>query len=403
VDGDRRLQFLVPDDKIPERSRIYADHNATTPLHPRALEAMLPWLSGPGNPSSVHAEGRAARRAVEDAREAVARALGAEPGEISFTAGGTEADALAVIGGALAARDRDPARTAVAFTAAEHAAVRESALSLTAQGFTARELTVDRDGLPTAPSPGEARDLALVSAVLANNETGVLNAALPVLAASARAAGALVHTDAVQAVGKVPVSVRELGVDLLSLSAHKLCGPKGTGALFVRKGTELRPLIPGGGQEKGRRSGTEGVAGIAGLAAALVAAVEALESERARLGALRDAFETGLSARLGGVAFNGKAAAGTSRLPGVSSVRFEGTDASTLMMSLDLEGVAVSSGSACSTGTPKPSRILLACGLTPDEARSTIRFSFGRTTTEEDVQRLHEVVPRVVSRVRGRA
>lgn len=378
---------------------VYADHHATTPLDPEVFAAMRPWLEGlAANPSSTHGPGRAAREAVETARAEVAAALGAEPSEIVFTSGGTEADNLAVRGGARAAREADPARTRVLFTAAEHAAVREAALSLRADGFEPVELPVDARGAPAATAsipPGETT--ALVSVILANNETGAVFDTLPAFVAPAHARGVVVHTDAVQAVGKIPVNARALGVDLLALTAHKFGGPKGAGALFVRKGVRLQPLAAGGGQERGRRGGTENVAGIVGLGVAIRLASARLSSEAARLAGLRDRFEAGLLARVPGARIH---AANGSRLPTATSAVFPGTEAETLVAALDLEGIAVSAGSACHAGTTSPSRVLLALGLSPAEARATLRFSFGRVSREEDVDRLLEAVPRVVERAR---
>ncbi len=377
---------------------VYADHHATTPLDPEVFAAMRPWLEGiSANPSSTHGPGRAAREAVETARAKVASVLEAEPSEIVFTSGGTEADNLAVRGGARAARETDPARARVFFTAAEHAAVREAALSLRADGFEPVELPVDARGVPAVTSIPSGETTALVSVILANNETGAVFDSLAALMALARARGAIVHTDAVQAVGKIPVSVRALGVDLLALTAHKFGGPKGAGALFVRKGVRLQPLAAGGGQERGRRGGTENVAGIVGLGEAIRLASARLSSEAARLAGLRDRFEAGLLDRVPGARVN---AANGSRLPTVTSAVFPGTEAETLIAALDLEGIAVSAGSACHAGTTSPSRVLLALGLSPAEARATVRFSFGRITCEEDIDRLLEAVPRVVARAR---
>jgi len=382
---------------------VYADHHATTPLRPEALEAMLPWLSGlAANPSSIHAPGREARRAVEAARGEVAAALGASPDEVVFTSGGTESDALAVRGGALAARETEPGRSRVLYSAAEHAAVREAARSLAADGLEPVEVPVDAAGLPDEAGLAASLDrrTALLSLILANNETGVVNERLDRAAEAARAAGALVHTDAVQAVGKVPVRPAALGVDLLSFTGHKLGGPKGAGVLWVRKGVRLSPLFTGGGQERGRRGGTENVPAIVGLGAAARAAVSGLEAEARRIGALRDAFEEGLAARVPGTRVNGRGGAEPRRLPTASSVTFPGVDGELLLAALDLEGVAASSGSACASGTPAPSRVLLACGMPPEEVRATVRFSFGRTSDEEDVAALLEVLPSLVARCR---
>ena len=386
---------------IADARLVYADHHATTPLDPEVFAAMRPWLEGlSANPSSTHGPGRAAREAVETARAEVAVALGAEPSEIVFTSGGTEADNLAVRGGARAARETDPARTRVLFTAAEHAAVREAALSLRADGFEPVELPVDARGVPAAAALDaacETATAALLSIILANNETGAVFDTLAAFVAPARARGAVVHTDAVQAVGKIPVNARTLGVDLLALTAHKFGGPKGAGALFVRKGVRLQPLAAGGGQERGRRGGTENVAGIVGLGAAIRLASARLSSEAARLAGLRDRFEAGLLARVPGARIH---AANGCRLPTATSAVFPGTEAETLVAALDLDGIAVSAGSACHAGTTSPSRVLLALGLSPAEAKATLRFSFGRGSREDDIDRLLEAVPRVVARAR---
>ena len=381
--------------------RVYADHHATTPLRPEAFEAMLPWLSDlAANPSSVHAPGREARRAVEEARSRVAAALGAAPDEIVFTSGGTESDALAVCGGVRASRSADPARRRVVFSATEHAAVREAARSLVAEGVEPVELPVDGRGLPRTEGLEASLDgaAALLSLILANNETGVVNVGLPEAAAAARASGTLVHTDAVQALGKVPVSPAGLGVDLLSFTGHKLGGPKGAGGLWVRAGTRLAPLFAGGGQERGRRGGTENVPAIVGLGVAVAAAVRELEAEGTRVGALRDAFEEGVLARVPGARVNGRGPGPLDRLPTASSVTFPGADGEVLLAALDLEGVAASSGSACASGTPSPSRILVACGMPLPEVRATLRFSFGRTTTPRDVDTLLQLLPELVVR-----
>jgi len=381
---------------------LYADHHATTPVAPGVLEAMTPWLAFSANASSVHSAGRAARIAVDEARSDVARLIGASPAEIVFTSGGTEADNLAVRGGSLAARESNPERRRVVVTMAEHPAVREAARSLARLGFEALELPVDSSGLPV-PDDFEAAcgpGTALVSAILANNETGVVNTGLPALAGKARSAGALAHTDAVQAVGKIPVDVNHLGVDLLSLTGHKFGGPKGAGALFVRKGVRVVPQESGGGQEKGRRAGTENVAALVGLGAAARLAASRLTAEAARLRALRDRFEAGLRAAVPGLSVNGTGP-GTVRLPTVTSAVLPGAEGEILLAALDLEGIAASSGSACAAGTTKPSAVLLATGLSPEDVRSTLRFSFGRTTREEDVDRLLEAVPRLWARAAG--
>jgi len=379
---------------------LYADHHATTPVMSEVLDAMAPWLAFAANASSVHSAGRTARRAIEEARAEVARAVGGLPEEIVFTSGGTEADNLAVRGAALAARESDPGRVAVLCTAADHPAVREAARSLSSLGFEAVDLAVDEDGLPR-PADLEARldrRAAVISAILANNETGVVYTAFPSLASRAREAGTVVHTDAVQAVGKIPVDVGSLGADLLSLTGHKFGGPKGAGALWVRKGTRLSPLASGGGQEKGRRAGTENVAAIVGLGAAVRLAVGRLDAEAVRLAALRDRLETGLRAAIPRLTIHGASRPGTVRLPTATSAVFPGVPGEILLAALDLEGIAVSSGSACHSGTTTPSAVLLAMGVAPDAARSTVRFSFGATTRPEEIDRLLKAVPRLFSR-----
>ena len=385
---------------MPQASLLYADHHATTPLAPEAFDAMLPWLrSLAANPSSVHRPGREARRAIEEARESVARAIGASPAEIVFTSGGTESNALAIRGGAAAARGADPRRTVVACTATEHPAVREAVMALGREGFTVHEIPVNGEGLPEAEMGGLlGPGTALLAAILANNETGALFERLPEASRRAREAGVVFHTDAVQAVGKIPIDVAALGVDLLSLTGHKFGGPKGAGALYVRRGVAVFALQPGGGQENGRRGGTENVPAIVGLGAAIRVAVERITEEGRRLASLRDRFEEVLRTRLPGVRFH---ASGATRLPTVSSVLIPGIDAESLVVALDLEGIAVSAGSACHAGTTKPSRVLLALGVAPADARSTLRFSFGRTTTDEEIDRLLEAVPRLVRYARG--
>jgi cysteine desulfurase len=384
---------------MPGREPIYADHHATSPLRPEVRAEMEPWLGTAANASSIHAAGRLARRAVEESRSEVARALGARPEEIVFTSGGTEADNLAVRGAAWAARGEDPRRTLVAVSAAEHAAVREAASSLTAEGFELWELPVDGNGLV---SDGELARLdhrvGLASIIYASNETGVLDTTFSAHATLLAPQGITLHTDAVQAVGKTPIDVTALGVDFLSLSAHKFGGPQGAGALFVRKGRRLRPLVFGGGQEKGRRPGTENVAAIVGLGAAIRVAVARLGEESVRLSLLVRRFEEGLARARPGVRFHGATAR---RLPTVSSVVFPGISGETLLIALDLEGVAASSGSACSSGTTAPSRVLLSLGVPVRDARSTLRFSFGWSTTEADIESLLEIVPRVAARVRS--
>jgi cysteine desulfurase len=367
--------------------RIYADHAATTPVRNEAIAAMLPYFGTFGfNPSSVHAEGRTARAALDGARASVAALLGAKPREIVFTGGGSEADTLAVVGAARAARGRG---RHVVTSAVEHHAVLHATDLLRDEGYEVTVLGVDAAGRvePDAFAAALRPDTVLASIMLANNELGTLQP-IPELARAARRRGVVFHTDAIQAPGRVPLDVGALGVDLLSLSAHKFYGPKGVGALYVRSGTPLEPLVVGGGQEHGLRAGTENVAGIVGFAHAFALAVAELPAEAERLAALRDRFEAGLESA-GGVHVNGRDA---QRLPNVSSVAFRGIDAATFLVRLDLDGVAASAGSACAAGSTEPSHVLAALDVPPWVRSGTLRFSFGRLTSEQDVERLVKMV-----------
>jgi cysteine desulfurase len=377
-------------------ARVYLDHNATTPLDPRVLEAMLPWLRDEfGNPSSLHWFGQRARAAVEEARAAVAALAGAEPSEIVFTGSGSEADNLALRG--VAARAR-PGRRGIVASAIEHHAVLNTAKALREEGWPVAFAAVRESGAVDLDRlAGELDDAtALLSLMLANNETGVVQ---PVAEAArlARARGALVHCDAVQAAGRLPIDVRALDVDLLALSAHKICGPKGVGALYVRRGTPMAPLVRGGGQERNRRAGTENVAGIVGFGVAAAIARAALAAESERLGGLRDRLEARLL-QIPGARRNG----GGPRLPNTANVSFDGTEAEDLLIALDLEGVAVSTGAACSAGGVEPSHVLRAMGLAPERVQSSLRLSLGRTTDDADVTRAAETIASVVERQRLR-
>ncbi len=372
--------------------RIYLDHNATTPLDPRALGAMIDVLrDGFGNPSSLHWFGQRARAAVEEARGEVAALVGATPAEIVFTGSGTEADNLALRG--VAGRAVEPRRKIVG-TAIEHHAVVHTLKALGEEGWPVETVRVAEDGRVDLEDLRARVDdrTALLSIMLANNETGVLQ---PVREAArlAHESGALVHCDAVQAVGKVEVDVTALDVDLLSLSAHKLYGPKGVGALYVRRGTPMQALLRGGAQERNRRAGTENVAGIVGLGAAATAARETRAAEGARLGALRDLLEARLLA-VPGVLRNGDGP----RVPNTTNVSFEGASAEGLVMALDLLGIAVSTGAACAAGGTQPSHVLAAMGLRRERVQSSLRFSLGRATTEADVDRAADAVLLCVER-----
>ena len=375
--------------------RVYLDHNASTPLDPRVLEAMLPMLGEAfGNPSSLHWFGQRARAAVEEARVQAASLIGATPPEVVFTASGTEADNLALRG--VAARAHEPRRKLVV-TAVEHHAVLNTVRALAEEGFRVETARVDAQGRVDLDDLRARVDdrTALLSIMLANNETGVVQ---PVAEAArhARERGALVHCDAVQAAGKVPVDVRALDVDLLTLSAHKIYGPKGVGLLYVRRGTPMQALVRGGAQERNRRAGTENVAGIVGFGAAALLAREHLEADGARLRGLRDRFEAALLAIPGSIR-NGA----EPRVPNTTNVSFADTEAEGLLMALDLMGVAVSTGAACAAGGIEPSHVLRAMGLPAERVQASLRFSLGRATTEAQLARAADAVRAAVERQRS--
>ena len=374
---------------------IYLDHNATTPVAPAVAEAVARALRDAfGNPSSLHAAGQRARRALDEARVAVAALVGAEPGQVVFTSGGTESDNLAIRGVLEAA---PPQRRRLAVGAVEHEAVLHTALAYRRRGWPVTIVPASAEGVitPEALSACLGPDVALVSVMLANNETGVLQP-VEALARLAHAHGALFHTDAVQGAGKVTVDVRRLGVDLLSLTGHKFGGPKGAGALWVRDGLTLASTMTGGRQERNRRAGTENVPAIAGLgvAAALAAGTARTPAD---VKALRDRLEVGILAAVPGCAVNGS---GAGRIPNTANISFEGADGESLVVALDLEGIAVSTGSACSSGTTDPSHVLRAMGLPASRVQSAIRFSLGPETTSGEIERVLEVLPAVVRRVR---
>jgi cysteine desulfurase len=360
---------------------VYLDHNATAPIDPRVVEAMLPWFSQRfGNPSSRHEYGRAARAAVDAARAEVAAAVGAHPTEVVLTSGGSEANNLFIKGAAATMKSG-----LVAISAIEHPCVRETARSLESQSWRYAEIAVDGRGRiePDAYRAALAARPAIVSVMLANNETGVIQDVAG-LAEAARPTRAWFHTDAVQAVGKVDVDFRALnarGVHALTVSAHKLGGPKGAGALVVDKRVELLPLIHGGGQERGLRSGTENVPAIVGFGAACRLAVEAKSAVAARLLALRDVLEKGL-AEQGATIFG----LGAERLPNTVYFSLPGIDGETLVGKLDRAGFAVASGAACSSAKPEPSHVLMAMGVEPALARGAVRVSLGRETTGQQVE-----------------
>ncbi|WP_323004679.1 cysteine desulfurase family protein [Denitromonas sp.] len=372
---------------------VYLDHNATSPLDPAVREAMLPYLGARfGNASSRHEYGRHARAAIDAARGQVAAAVGAHPTEVIFTSGGSEANNLFIKG---AAAMRKPGRVAV--SAIEHPCVREAARRLARQGWAFDEIGVDSQGVVDGADFSAKLSAAptLVSIMLANNETGVLQD-IATLAAEARRRGAWFHTDAVQALGKVPVDFRRLGVNALTVSAHKIYGPIGVGALVVDKRVELAPLIDGGGQERGLRSGTENLAAIVGFGLACELAESRREADATRLAQLKAQLEHGLGG-LGAIVFS----ADVPRLAGTSFFAFPGIDGETLVGKLDRAGFACASGSACSSANPEPSKTLLAMGVAPEVARGAIRVSVGRATTQEDVNRFQVVLSEELNKLRG--
>jgi cysteine desulfurase len=371
--------------------RIYLDHAATTPVRPEVLEAMRPYFSTLGyNPSSIHAEGRRARLAVDGARERIAAILRCKPKEIVFCASGTEADNLAVFGIARARREHGKH---VVASAIEHHAVLRALDALAAEGFKISLVPVDEHGVVDVQAFTAAlRDDTILAAIMyANNEIGTIQP-IAQLATIARARGITFMTDAVQAAGSLSLAVDDLGVDALSLSAHKFYGPKGIGALYVRDGTPLEPLVYGGGQESGRRSGTENVAAAVGFGCALSLAETERDASAARVAVLRDRLESAVLAAVPGTIVNGR---GTERLPSIASLSFAGLDVEPLLIALDLEGVAASAGSACATGSLEPSHVIAALGVPADAAPATIRFSLGRSTTASEIEHVATLLPRI--------
>ena len=379
--------------------RVYLDHNATTPVHPAVADAVTEALRDQfGNASSVHAFGQAAKAALDDARGSVAALVGAEPSEIVFTSGGTEADNLAIRGVAEAA----PAdRRHLIASAIEHEAVLHTLKALAARGWRTTLLPVDTGGAvdPEDLERALAPDTALVSVMHANNEIGTLQP-IAELARTARAAGVRFHVDAVQSAGKVPLDVRALGVDFLSLSGHKFNGPKGAGALWMRRGSRLAATMTGGRQERNRRAGTENVPAIVGLGVAARIAREQLAPAAAGCRTLRDRLEAGILDRVPGAVVNG---APDARVPNTTSISFAGVEAEALLIALDLEGIAVSTGSACSSGTLEPSHVLRAMGFPARRVQSSIRFSVGLGNTDAEIDHVLAVLPGIVGRLRALA
>ncbi len=378
---------------------VYLDHNATTPVRPEVVDAMLPWLrEGFGNPNSVYSLGQKARAAVERARAQAAALLGSsDPSEVVFTSGGSEADVLAIAGGAWQARDESGGkRRKVVTSCVEHDAVRLLVSQLGRRGFEVHEAPCRPDGTVDADAMARAAgdDAAVVSLMHSNNETGVLQP-VAALAKALAGRGVLLHADAVQSVGKVAIDVKTLGVDLLALSGHKLNAPKGVGALWIRKGTRLSPVVTGH-QEKNRRGGTENVASIVGFGLACELAARELSAHASAALKLRERIEAGALA-VPGARLNGSAA----RLPNTSHLGFDGVDGHRLVIALDLEGVCVSSGPACSSGASLPSHVLTAMGVDPERAASAVRVSTGWGTTAADVDRFLAVLPKAVEKLRA--
>jgi cysteine desulfurase len=377
-------------------TRIYLDNNATTPLAPEVYDAMAPWVRDSfGNASSVHWFGQRAKAAVDRARQNVAMLIGATPNEIVFTSGGTEADNLAIFGVAGAVRGRGHH---LVTSTIEHPAVLSACRVLEGQGFELTRLRADRDGVIDVDELHTAirSNTSLISVMMVNNETGVIQS-IRKIAEIAKSKNVLVHTDAVQAVGKIPANVDELGVDLLSLSAHKIHGPQGIGALYVRKGVKLTPSLVGGNQERKRRAGTENVAAVVGFGRTAELAASDVKTQSPHLALLRDQFEQAILSQCPLASVNGKK---ESRVPNTTNLGFEGVEGEALLMALDVEGVAASLGAACSSGSLEPSHVLKAMGVPPNILHGSLRFSMSKFNTQEELVLAAEIVCRTVDRVR---
>jgi cysteine desulfurase len=378
--------------------RVYFDYNATTPLAPEVSEAVTSASRDLfGNASSVHHFGQQAKAGIDDARSAIASLINGEPSEIVFTSGGTESDNFAIRGAAEALEPTG--KRHVIATAIEHEAVLNTFKALARRGWRTTLLPVDQSGIVSPDRVREAisPDTALVSVMHANNEIGTIQP-IAAIASIAHEHGALMHTDAVQSVAKIPVDVRELAVDLLSLSAHKFNGPKGAGVLWIKRGTRMLPILTGGKHERNRRAGTENVPAIVGLGVAATLAAKKLTAEAVRLSALRDQLEQGILTRVSGTIVNGDPLI---RVPNTTNISFDRVEAESLLIALDLEGIAVSTGSACSSGTLEPSHVLRAMGLPTHRTQNSLRFSLGQFSTEDEVQRVVNVLPRLVDKLRG--
>ncbi len=375
---------------------VYLDHSATTPVRTEVLEAMLPYLKDTfGNPSSIHMSGQKARKAIEDARSQVAQLIGADRKEVFFTSGGTESDNMAIKGTAMA---NEAKGKHIITSPIEHPAIINPCHYLEKQGFKITYLSVDKYGLVNPQDVKDAikPDTILVSIMLANNEIGTIQP-IAEIGKIVRKKGIPFHTDAVQAMGKIPVNVNKLNVDLLTISAHKIYGPKGIGALYIRKGTKVTPLMHGGHHEYMRRAGTENVAGIVGLAKALELACTEMPEVSSKLKELRDRLENGLKQRIKDVQVNGHP---EKRLSNMLNMIFKFVEGESMLLALDMKGIAVSTGSACSSGSLEPSHVLTAIGVPHEIAQGSLRFSLGRMNTEKDIDYVIETLPEIVQKLR---
>ncbi len=383
-----------------EKRKVYLDNNSTTPLDPRVLEAMLPFLKEKwGNPNNIHSWGREAREAVETARENIKRMINCRDGNVYFTSGGTESNNWALKGIAFANRDKGKH---IITTKIEHKCVLNTCKWLENQGFEVTYLNVDREGFIDINELEDSlkNDTILVSIMLANNEIGTLEPVREACELVKENSNAYFHTDACQAIGKIRVDVESLGVDLMTISAHKFYGPKGIGALFIRDGVKIDPLLHGGGQEKDMRSGTENVAGIAGMGKAAELVMKELDSDREKLRGFQKTIIEGILEKVEKVHLNGPSDL-EKRLPGNVNFSVEGVEGESIVMMLDDYGIAVSTGSACSSKQLIPSHVLTAIGLKPEVAHSSVRISAGRFNTDEDIEYFLEVFPDVISKLRS--
>ena len=377
-------------------NKIYLDYNATTPLDPLVLEEMLPYFNqNYGNPSSIHSFGNMAKSALDLSRDRLASLVNSRPKEITFTTGGSESNNFAIKGIAYGYKDKG---NHLITTPAEHVSCLEAFSFLESQGFEVTYLEVDSNGMidPRQLSESINESTILISCIYANNETGVVNP-IDRLSAIANEKGVIFHTDAVQALGKIKVDLKNLNVDLASFSSHKICGPKGVGALYIKMGVNPVSLLHGGGQERGKRSGTENVPGIAGFGKAAELVNQAFNDETERINNLKELLKDGILGSIKGVRVNGNS---PDKLPNTLNISFEDIEGESLVMNLDMDGIAVSTGSACSEGNVDPSHVLLAMGQSDKEAISSLRISIGRFTTEKEINKFLEVLPVITERIR---